>query len=134
MATADHVSKWNKVENFFKAAPKETVVVIDDVISYGEKVLAIIKEVEELTPGFQADLKQLVDDVKPIAVALAPVIATAGKDPVADFAALAPVTTNVIRLVKDFLSFVPTIEAAYKELVGTVESPSTSGTTEPPAA
>jgi hypothetical protein len=41
-------------------------------------------------------------------------VAGGGENVAADLAALMPVTTDVMKLVKDFIAFLPSIEAALK--------------------
>lgn len=96
------------VEDVIKEAGK--------ILSVGGKVIRVIHDVEAMTPQFKDELKQLIDDVKPIAIVLAPVVAAGGKNPIADFAAVEPVIADVIKLVRDFLSFLPALEGALAKL------------------
>lgn len=116
------------MENIFTDAEHGVEVVVKDVakgaefiLSTGEKTIKVIVSAKKLTPQLKTELALLLDDCKPIAVALAPVIATGGKDPVADFAALAPVATNIFKLVKDFVAYLPTLELAVSEIAEDVK-------------
>jgi hypothetical protein len=57
-----------------------------------------------------------VDDVKAIAGPLAPVVESGGENISADMAAIVPVVQDVMKLVKDFLAFLPSIEASLKKI------------------
>lgn len=105
-----------EVGHVLKEAGEKIVTIAEDVISDGEKVVKVVMTAKNLSPEFKAALSLVVDDVKPIAVVLAPIVLAGGKDPVADFAALAPVAQDVVKLVKDFLSFVPILETAFSEV------------------
>ena len=93
-----------------------------DVLSVGGKVLKVISDVKAMSPEFKSNLATLVDDAKAIAVPLAPVIAGGGENVAADLAALAPVTEDVLKLVKDFIAFLPSVEAALKMVEGDLKS------------
>jgi hypothetical protein len=86
------------------------------VLSVGGKVLKVISDVKAMSPEFKSNLATLVDDAKAIAAPLAPVLAGGGQNVVADLAALAPVTEDVLKLVKDFIAFLPSVEAALKKV------------------
>lgn len=96
---------------------EKVVHIIGDVVTEGEKVIKVIETAEKLSPQFKADLQTLVNDVKPIASAFAPALAAGGSNVVIDVTALIAVAPQLIELVKDFLSFVPSIEAAFGEVV-----------------
>ena len=82
----------------------------------GGKVLKVIADVKAMSPEFKSNLATLVDDAKAIAVPLAPVLASGGENVAADLAALMPVTEDVMKLVKDFIAFLPSVEAALKKV------------------
>jgi hypothetical protein len=96
--------------------------VAEDVITIGGKVIKVISELKALSPSFKQELSTLVNDVEKIAGPLAPVIASGGTNVAVDATALEPVVVDVIQLVKDFLSFLPTLDAAIKEIGGVIES------------
>lgn len=97
-------------------AVKDVVQGAEDVLTVGGKVLRVISDVRAMSPEFKSNLAILVDDAKAIAVPLAPVVAGGGENVAADLAALAPVTEGVLKLVKDFLAFLPSVEAALKKV------------------
>lgn len=88
----------------------------EEVLTVGGKVLKVISDVKAISPEFKSNLATLVDDAKAIAVPLAPVLATGGENVAADLVALMPVTEDVMKLVKDFIAFLPSIEAALKKV------------------
>lgn len=88
----------------------------EEVLTVGGKVLKVIADVKAISPEFKSNLATLVDDAKAIAIPLAPVLATGGENVAADLAALMPVTEDVMKLVKDFIAFLPSIEAALKKV------------------
>lgn len=88
----------------------------EEVLTVGGKVLKVIADVKAISPEFKSNLATLVDDARAIAVPLAPVLATGGENVAADLAALMPVTEDVMKLVKDFIGFIPSIEAALKKV------------------
>jgi hypothetical protein len=95
---------------------KDVVQGAEDVLTVGGKVLRVISDVRAMSPEFKSNLATLVDDAKAIAVPLAPVVAGGGENVAADLAALAPVTEGVLKLVRDFLAFLPSVEAALKQV------------------
>ena len=62
------------------------------------------------------------DDAKAIATPLAPVLASGGENIAADLVAAAPVTKDVMKLVKDFIAFLPSVEAALKTVAADIET------------
>jgi len=88
----------------------------EEVLTVGGKVLKVIADVKAISPEFKSNLATLVDDAKAIAIPLAPVLASGGENIAADVAALMPVTEDVMKLVKDFIAFLPSIEAALKKV------------------
>lgn len=107
-----------KVEHGVEVAGKDVVKVVTFGLTEGAKLVKVIETAEKLTPQFKADLQVLVDDVKPIAIALAPALAAEGENIPVDIAALVAVAPQLMKLVKDFLSFVPAVESAF----GTIAS------------
>lgn len=105
-----------KVVHALETGSKDVLHVFTDVVDVGEKVIKVIEEVETLTPEFKSDLSVLVSDIKPIAVALAPAVAGGGENVTIDVTALISVAPAVVKLVKDFLSFIPALEAAVSAL------------------
>jgi hypothetical protein len=99
-----------------EVAMKDVLQGAEDVLSVGGKVLKVISDVRAMSPEFKTNLAMLVDDAKAIAVPLAPVVAGGGENVAADLAALAPVTEGVLKLVRDFLAFLPSVEAALKKV------------------
>jgi hypothetical protein len=97
-----------------EVAVKDVVKGAEDVLTVGAKVLRVISDVRAMSPEFKSNLATLLDDAKAIAIPLAPVVAGGGENVAADLAALMPVTTDVMKLVKDFIAFLPSIEAALK--------------------
>ena len=97
-------------------AVKDVVQGAEEVLTVGGKVLRVISDVRAMSPEFKSNLAILVDDAKAIAVPLAPVVAGGGENVAADLAALAPVTEGVLKLVRDFLAFLPSVEAALKKV------------------
>jgi hypothetical protein len=97
-------------------AVKDVVQGAEEVLTVGGKVLRVIADVRAMSPEFKSNLAILVDDAKAIAVPLAPVVAGGGENVAADLAALAPVTEGVLKLVRDFLAFLPSVEAALKKV------------------
>lgn len=100
--------------------------VAEDVITTADKVIKVIESVKALTPTFKAELGTLVSDVEKIAGPLAPVIASGGTNIAVDATALEPVVADVIKLVKDFVSFLPTIESAFKTIGADIETPAST--------
>jgi hypothetical protein len=105
-----------------ETAVKDVVKGAEDVLTVGGKVLKVIADVKAMSPEFKANLATLVDDVKAIAMPLAPVLAGGGENIPADLAALAPVTKDVMKLVKDFIAFLPSVEAALKTVAADIET------------
>jgi hypothetical protein len=97
-----------------EVAFKDVVKGAEDVLTVGGKVLKVISDVKAISPEFKANLATLVDDAKAIAIPLAPVVASGGENVAADLVALTPVVKDVMKLVKDFIAFLPSVEAALK--------------------
>ena len=104
-----------------EVAVKDVVKGAEDVLTVGGKVIKVISDVKAISPEFKANLATLVNDAKAIAVPLAPVVASGGENVVADLAALTPVVQDVMKLVKDFIAFLPSVEAALKTVNADVE-------------
>jgi len=102
-------------------AVKDVVKGAEEVLSVGGKVLKVIADVRAVSPEFKSNLAMLVDDAKAIAVPLAPVIASGGENVAADLVALAPVVKDVMKLVKDFITFLPSVESALKTVCADIE-------------
>jgi hypothetical protein len=105
-----------------ETAVKDVIKGAEDLLTVGGKVLKVISDVKAMSPEFKSNLATLVDDAKAIAVPLAPVVAGGGENVAADLAALVPVTQDVLKLVKDFLAFLPNVEAALKKVAADVEN------------
>ena len=105
-----------------ETAVKDVVKGAEDVLTVGGKVLKVISDVKAMSPEFKANLATLVDDAKAIATPLAPVLAGGGENIAADLVALAPVTKDVMKLVKDFIAFLPSVEAALKTVYADIEA------------
>jgi hypothetical protein len=103
-----------------ETAVKDVVKGAEEVLSVGSKVLKVISDVKAMSPEFKSNLATLVNDAKAIATPLAPVLAGGGENVAADLAALVPVTQDVMKLVKDFIAFLPTVEAALKKVAADV--------------
>jgi hypothetical protein len=103
-----------------EVAVKDVVHGAEEVLTVGGKVLKVIADVKAMSPEFKSNLATLVNDAKAIATPLAPVVASGGQNVVADLAALAPVTEDVLKLVKDFIAFLPSVEAALKKVAADV--------------
>jgi hypothetical protein len=101
-----------------EVAAKDIAKGAEEVLSVGAKVLRVIADVKAISPEFKHNLATLVDDAKAIAIPLAPVVASGGENVAADLAAIMPVTQDVMKLVRDFLAFLPSIEAALKKVEG----------------
>jgi hypothetical protein len=97
-------------------AVKDVIKGAEEVLTVGGKVLKVISDVRAMSPEFKSNLATLVNDAKAIAIPLAPVLAGGGENVAADLAALVPVTEDVMKLVKDFIAFLPTVEAALKKV------------------
>ena len=110
----DHV--FAEIGHGVEVAVKDVVQGAEEVLTVGGKVLRVIADVRAMSPEFKSNLAILVDDAKAIAVPLAPVVAGGGENVAADLAALAPVTEGVLKLVRDFLAFLPSVEAALKKV------------------
>jgi hypothetical protein len=104
-----------------EAAVKDVVKGAEDALTIGGKVLKVISDVKAISPEFKANLATLVNDAKAIAIPLAPVVASGGENVAADLAALTPVVQDVMKLVKDFIAFLPSVEAALKTVNADVE-------------
>jgi hypothetical protein len=100
---------------------KDVVKGAEDVLTIGGKVLKVISDVRAISPEFKSDLATLVDDAKAIATPLAPVVASGGENVAVDLVALTPVVKDVMKLVKDFIAFLPSIETALKMVYADVE-------------
>lgn len=94
----------------------DVVHAVQSTVSVGEKLIKVIHDGRELTPQFKAELATLTNDAKEIAAILAPVIATKGTVITLDIAAIEPAITDVVKLVKDFLAFLPTLESAVSKI------------------
>ena len=105
-----------EVGHGFEVVAKDVAKGAEAVLTVGAKVLKVIADVRALSPEFKANLATLVDDAKAIAVPLAPVLASGGENVAADAVAIVPVMEDVMKLVKDFLAFLPNIEAALKKV------------------
>jgi hypothetical protein len=99
-----------------ETAVKDVVKGAEEVLTVGDKVIKVISDVKAMSPEFRSNLAILVDDAKAIAMPLAPVVAGGGENVAADLAALVPVTKDVLKLVRDFLTFLPSVEAALKKV------------------
>jgi hypothetical protein len=104
-----------------ETAVKDVVKGAEEVLSIGGKVLKVISDVRSVSPEFKSNLATLVDDAKAIAIPLAPVVASGGENVAADLLALAPVVKDVMKLVKDFITFLPSVEAALKTVYADIE-------------
>ena len=104
-----------------ETAVKDVVKGAEEVLSIGGKVLKVISDVRSVSPEFKSNLATLVDDAKAIAIPLAPVVASGGENVAADLVALAPVVKDVMKLVKDFITFLPSVEAALKTVYADIE-------------
>lgn len=104
-----------------ETAVKDVVKGAEEVLTVGGKVLKVIADVSAVSPEFKSNLATLVDDAKAIAVPLAPVIASGGENVAADLVALTPVVKDVMKLVKDFIAFLPSVEAALKTVYADIE-------------
>ena len=104
-----------------ETAVKDVVKGAEEVLSVGGKVLKVIADVRAVSPEFKSNLATLVDDAKAIAIPLAPVIASGGENVAADLLALAPVVKDVMKLVRDFITFLPNVEAALKLVYADIE-------------
>lgn len=89
---------------------------IQSTISAGQKLIRVIHDGRELTPAFKAELATLTDDAKEIAAILGPVLATQGKVVSIDLAAIEPAIEHVVKLVRDFVTFLPTLESAVSKI------------------
>jgi hypothetical protein len=105
-----------------ETAVKDVVKGAEDVLTVGGKVLKVISDVKAMSPEFKSNLATLVDDAKAIATPLGPVVAGGGENIAADLAALAPVTKDVMKLVRDFIAFLPSVEAALKKVAADMET------------
>jgi hypothetical protein len=95
---------------------RDVVHGIEDVITAGAKVIRVIEDGKALTPEFKRELALLVDDAKAIAAVVAPVAASGGTNVAVDLAALEPAVADIIKLAKDVVAFMPTLEAALKKI------------------
>jgi hypothetical protein len=107
---------FSEIGHGVSVAVKDVFHGAEDVLTVGGKVLKVISDVKAMSPEFKSNLATLMDDAKAIAVPLAPVVASGGQNVVADMAALAPVTEDVLKLVRDFIAFLPSVEAALKNV------------------
>src|SRR6201992_675460 len=83
-------------------------------------VTDVVKGAEDaLTIG--GEVLKVISDAKGIAIPLAPVVASGGENVAADLAALTPVVQDVMKLVKDFIAFLPSVEAALKTVYADVK-------------
>src|SRR6201996_4855453 len=105
-----------------ETAVKDVVKGAEEVLTVGGKVLKVISDVKAMSPEVKTNLATLVDDAKAIATPLAPVVAGGGENVAADLAALVPVTEDVMKLVKDFIAFLPSIEAGLEEVTADMTS------------
>jgi dTDP-4-dehydrorhamnose 3,5-epimerase-like enzyme len=107
---------FSEIGHGVEVVAKDIAKGAEEVLTVGGKVLKVIADVKAISPEFKSNLATLVDDAKAIAVPLAPVVASGGENIAADVAALMPVTEEVMKLVKDFMAFLPSIEAALKKV------------------
>jgi hypothetical protein len=109
-------SVFSEIGHGVEVAAKDIAKGAEEVLTIGAKVLKVIADVRAISPEFKHNLATLMDDAKAIAVPLAPVLASGGENVAADLAAIMPVTQEVMKLVRDFLVFLPSIEAALKKV------------------
>jgi hypothetical protein len=112
---------FTEIGHGVEIAVKDVVKGAEEVLSVGGKVLRVIADVSAVSPEFKSNLATLVDDAKAIAIPLAPVIASGGENVAADLVALSPVVKDVMKLVKDFITFLPSVEAALKTVYADIE-------------
>jgi hypothetical protein len=91
-----------EVAHGLKLAGEDVVKGVEAVISLGGKVIKVVEDAETLTPAFKQALAMFVNDAQPIASALAPIIATQGTNVAVDVAAITPLTSDILKLAKDF--------------------------------
>ena len=101
MSTTQHLNVFQKVEAGVVTAGKEVVKVAEEIVHVGSDVYRVLTSVNQLAPGFKAELSTLIADAQPIATALAPVIASEGTNIAADLGAVAPVLADLKKLVAD---------------------------------
>lgn len=99
-----------------EVAALDVVKAAETAVSLGAKVIRVVEDVRAMSPEFKTALAQLVNDAKAIAVPLGPVLASGGQNVVVDIAALEPVIVDIVKLIKDFVSFLPTLEEAVKKV------------------
>lgn len=109
-------SVFSEIGHGVEVAAKDIAKGAEEVLTIGAKVLKVIADVRAISPEFKHNLATLMDDAKAIAVPLAPVLASGGENVAADLEAIMPVTQEVMKLVRDFLVFLPSIEAALKKV------------------
>jgi hypothetical protein len=99
-----------------EAGAKDVIHGVEDVITVGGKVIRVIEDGKALTPQFKQELGLLVNDAKAIAAVVAPVAVSGGTNVAVDFAALEPAVADIIKLAKDVVTFMPTLEAALRKI------------------
>ncbi len=109
-------SVFSEIGRGMEVAAQDVAKGAEEVLTVGAKVLKVIADVRAISPEFKQNLATLMDDAKAIAIPLAPVLASGGENVAADLAAIMPVTQDVMKLVRDFLAFLPSIEAALKKV------------------
>jgi len=114
--TPAHLNPLQKIEHVAVLIEQDVVKGVEKVITVGSDVYRVLTSVNQLAPGFKAELCTLIADAQPIATALAPVIASEGTNIAIDLAAVAPVLADIKRLVADFVAFLPTLKQAVADL------------------
>ena len=107
----------NKVLAFFENAEKKTEVVAVDVAKGSADAIKLLFDVKALSPAFKAAVSQLITDAEDIATASVSAGSQSGVNVVADIA----VATATSKLVKDFIAFLPVLEADAKLLAADVK-------------
>jgi hypothetical protein len=111
-----------KIGDALKAAGSETLKILTDTVSIGEKVLSVVKTYEAVSPAFRQQLSQILTDCGTIVTAVSPAIASGGTNVAIDLSTIPGATEAVLKLVADLIAFLPTLTAALKAIDADVKS------------
>lgn len=112
----------SKVGHGLEHAVEAIIHETEKACTVGEKLIVILSDAKRLTPQFKDEIAKLVADVEPIGALIAPLVVAGGANVVLDAATIQPVLGHVVQLVRDFLSFLPTIEAEIHVIEGDVRA------------
>jgi hypothetical protein len=105
-----------KVFGWLESAGERVLHVVEEVPSAAVTIEKLLVDGQAVEPAVKAGLVTLIQDGEALSITLTSVAASKGASWTSDAAAV----TQVERLVKDFIAFLPTLESAGAKLVGDV--------------